>query len=976
MFEPIRLSTTLPATESNQAVVVTEEEAIEEVEDAFVGVPSGDKVRALSLSPLQPEEYHNSIDVVAAELYPLVSKLLQHGPSTEPEACGDTTTTNNCNNINNAVGSASFSFGEDDNRFQKSTTKGASTGVAGVGSWAPVGPSWSKGLHLPSSLAAAVAIRKQQQFNLHNRTTATPTTRSVSAPSSSTTENEDDQSLSSSCSSSLSSSDSSSASSASSLSLFTLSKKPTELVVDISTKDTCPKKVRNHTRDSSWDHTSMSSLSSSNSSLPTTDDESSSEGSKENEPRNAKKSNLLPMSQPQSQQPQAMETQEQSPQEEEQPQPHLPGSWMVQDPWASDETPPPNKNCTDTLLGQLPPTTTTTTTPAVSNPSSAKSPTPNNINTNHNENNHNQHPTNWMTRSLSMVWKKNKSEAPATTSSPSSSSVVCVGGVAKSPPRDSSATSDNHQQQQDQVLMVADKQRMRSGSEEEQPEHQENKPEGPTKSMVSSPFSLLSKWPMSSLNTNKAVNDKPASPVTTTMAVQPIQSFDEDDGQHTHTTVTSHSEQSESNHGVGGGNVVEEMSTHNSTIPPRTKPLIQLKSALKSALKKTVQEPENGNARSQPTRRRPFSKLVHKNNRQTKDSRNATTEEGGKEASAAANNGQDPQDPLGLRQQWHARVRDKFSRNADATNGGDVVFCCTEEDVSPFESKMKLHVSSNDLTGGASSASSSSSSHNSPDNAPCPRPPHDERFVIDAHEENEVVVDDDDEEEEEEDANLYSCVRFRSMNEWEYIDGPGILTPEEWEACFYDKFDIKRFHEDSMRAGMSIFLQAKNKTVAGGSGPTSNRVAAWWNHTVQNNSNNKATTSVGHREVADGLIQAYTTCTGAVSEPTMTNTIALVDLATLTRLYQQQAELPGLERFVLRSVRGEAPELCRFVLDHVQYSLQRAGTGQSAHNKNKVLVEQSTTLAHVSQCISRPSRILAHAMAKAQAAALKKSGYY
>ncbi|KAL7555474.1 hypothetical protein ACA910_006135 [Epithemia clementina (nom. ined.)] len=948
MFEPIRLSTTLPATESNQAVVVTEEEAIEEIEDAFVGVPSGDKVRALSLSPLQPEEHHNSIDVVAAEL--MDSKLLQHGPLTEPEACGDTTTTTNNKKINSDLGSSSLD--KDENRFQKIPMIGAPAGVAG-GSWAPAGPSWSKRFHFPSSLAAAVAAGKQQP-RLHNRT-ATPTTSSVSDPSSSTTENEDDHSSSLSCSSSDSSS-----SASSSLSLFTLSKKPTELVVDLKTKETCcAQKTRNHTRDSSWDHTSMSSLSSSNSSLPTTDDD---ESSREGTRKAKNKSNLPVLSQPQSQQRQTMESQEKSP--EEQPQP---AGWMVQDPWASDETPPQNKNCTDTLLGQLPPTTTTT--PAVPTPSSATSPTPNNINTNHKENNHhNQHPTDWMTRSLSMVWKKNKSEAPATSSS--SSSVVCVGGVASSPPRDSSATSDNHRQQQDQVLMVADKQRMRSEGKEEQPEHQENKPEGPTKSMVSSPFNILPKWPISSLNTTKAVNDKPASPVTNTMAVQPIQSYDEDDGQHTHTTVTSHSEQSESNHGVG--NVVEEMSTNNSTIPPRTKPLIQLKSALKSALKKTVQEPEKGNARSQPTRRRPFSKLVHKN-RQTKDRHSATTEVRGKEASAAANNnGQDPQDPLGLRQQWHARVRDKYSRNEDAANGGDVVFCCTEEDVSPFESKMKLHVSSNDLTGGASSASSSS--HNSPDNAPRPRPPHDERFVIDAHEENKVVVDDDDE--EEDDANLYSRVRFRSMNEWEYIDGPGILTPEEWEACFYDKFDIKRFHEDSMRAAMSIFLQAKNKTVAGGSGPTSNRVAAWWNHTVQNNSNNKATTSVGHREMADGLIQAYTTCTGAVSEPTMTNTIALVDLATLTRLYQQQAELPGLERFVLRSVRGEAPELCRFVLDHVQYSLQRAGTGQSAHNKNKVLVEQSTTLAHVSQCISRPSRILAHAMAKAQAAALKKSGYY
>jgi hypothetical protein len=106
------------------------------------------------------------------------------------------------------------------------------------------------------------------------------------------------------------------------------------------------------------------------------------------------------------------------------------------------------------------------------------------------------------------------------------------------------------------------------------------------------------------------------------------------------------------------------------------------------------------------------------------------------------------------------------------------------------------------------------------------------------------------------------------------------------------------------------------------------------------------------------VLKAYRTCCRAKSEEACKPIGDKVDREALKLIYFEGDGM-GLERHVLRLVRGDSKGLCSFTLDQINFSIKRA--------QHLDLEKRQKVIAHVSQCISRPSRIMAHQMAMAQA---------
>ena len=205
------------------------------------------------------------------------------------------------------------------------------------------------------------------------------------------------------------------------------------------------------------------------------------------------------------------------------------------------------------------------------------------------------------------------------------------------------------------------------------------------------------------------------------------------------------------------------------------------------------------------------------------------------------------------------------------------------------------------------------------------------------------------------------------------------LTDEEYELCWYTKEDTEKFREDMACAARSVFLKKKS-----------------WLSWLR-------TDSIDFNEDADSILNAYDACMrkNFADETSSPRPPALRDASTaaiafakheeaLCRMYSTSEDLYGLEHFAVTLFRGGPQGRCRFVLEQGQVSIQQrkqedeGGTSSCINSINDVNDKslpprrpsqehdetKALTLAHVSQCISRPSRIFAHEMAKAQAKAM------
>merc|ERR1712150_148077 len=156
------------------------------------------------------------------------------------------------------------------------------------------------------------------------------------------------------------------------------------------------------------------------------------------------------------------------------------------------------------------------------------------------------------------------------------------------------------------------------------------------------------------------------------------------------------------------------------------------------------------------------------------------------------------------------------------------------------------------------------------------------------------------------------------------------ITEEERKQYWYSKSDIEEFEQMNIKCRDNIFHKKG--------------FSALWG------------SATGAIDVAEIILESYNTCCRAKSENSMQKTGELIQTLLGDALIQEYAriDLPGLEPYVLSSSnsRGSSRELCRFMLDHAK-SLN-GGAGR----------QQWRALSHVSECVSRPSRILAHELAK------------
>eukprot|EP00522_Entomoneis_paludosa_P001720 CAMPEP_0172475960 /NCGR_PEP_ID=MMETSP1065-20121228/70136_1 /TAXON_ID=265537 /ORGANISM="Amphiprora paludosa, Strain CCMP125" /LENGTH=454 /DNA_ID=CAMNT_0013234175 /DNA_START=128 /DNA_END=1492 /DNA_ORIENTATION=+ len=214
------------------------------------------------------------------------------------------------------------------------------------------------------------------------------------------------------------------------------------------------------------------------------------------------------------------------------------------------------------------------------------------------------------------------------------------------------------------------------------------------------------------------------------------------------------------------------------------------------------------------------------------------------------------------------------------------------------------------------------------------------------------------------------------MNSCTYHECPyGPLTPQEVEDYWYEEEVLDFFRETTMIAGKALFFNTK------GAGAQQDRIRTFSEAyqfcgtmaanatpaTSSKNNNSKKSPSKQKLSRQERRVEQY-------------------HQKRLQQLYAQD-NMVGLEHFVLAAIRGGPKRLRQFILDHSQSRIQREvvghhstplGVGEeswpasmnssSSENHHKT----ANILAHVSQCVSQPSSLLAHEMAVAHARAVRE----
>ena len=114
-----------------------------------------------------------------------------------------------------------------------------------------------------------------------------------------------------------------------------------------------------------------------------------------------------------------------------------------------------------------------------------------------------------------------------------------------------------------------------------------------------------------------------------------------------------------------------------------------------------------------------------------------------------------------------------------------------------------------------------------------------------------------------------------------------------------------------------------------------------------------------HKEAAHTLLRAYKQACRAKSEDAMNQVgKSMKESREAMRLVYYEGDGQGLEKCVTNRVRGDSKGLCTFVLDQIRFHTERDDS-LTVETKEKLM-------AHISQCISRPSRLLSYQLALAQ----------
>ena len=207
------------------------------------------------------------------------------------------------------------------------------------------------------------------------------------------------------------------------------------------------------------------------------------------------------------------------------------------------------------------------------------------------------------------------------------------------------------------------------------------------------------------------------------------------------------------------------------------------------------------------------------------------------------------------------------------------------------------------------------------------------------------------------------------------------MTEEECTACWYHKESKDLFREESASSARKAFLKKQSFSYS--------YFFSWFQQATPD-----------FNEFADCILDAYDSC--AEPELEMDNlepTGSVIGLSTVSSFvpdysYQQQPyrqslcdmysscdDIPGLEHFILSPFRGEPESLRTYVLDQARFRLQRnrscdptSLTSECSRLDQPFRHEDgiTNTLAYVSRCISRPSRLLAHEFGKALAESLQQ----
>eukprot|EP00522_Entomoneis_paludosa_P004412 CAMPEP_0172472248 /NCGR_PEP_ID=MMETSP1065-20121228/68239_1 /TAXON_ID=265537 /ORGANISM="Amphiprora paludosa, Strain CCMP125" /LENGTH=316 /DNA_ID=CAMNT_0013230379 /DNA_START=78 /DNA_END=1028 /DNA_ORIENTATION=+ len=188
------------------------------------------------------------------------------------------------------------------------------------------------------------------------------------------------------------------------------------------------------------------------------------------------------------------------------------------------------------------------------------------------------------------------------------------------------------------------------------------------------------------------------------------------------------------------------------------------------------------------------------------------------------------------------------------------------------------------------------------------------------------------------------------------------LSQEERKHCWYDNRDIENFEEQAIEDARTIIFRNSTTSLL----PKDNQRVKMWFKGGNGSflTGNNATSSPNTNEILKSLQQTFEVCSKAKSDRIRRN---FQHRDALEQVYEQHGEMMGLEHFLVSPLRGDPQALRRFILDQGRAFHIMAQSSTQQQQSPKSLAD---TLAHVSKCVSRPSRLMSHETALAHSRAM------